>query len=151
MRRGQENQIATLCLEHAVLNWTWSAKSHTGPRHVERCIRIRIHVSTRLRRLIISKRFFLHPKGRPYMSQSFDLDAIQLISGHSYPASTTNCSYGDLMSVPNWPLRIIWAVSIPSRVADADAKDLTLASGRWFFYKPVILFKYLTCKISIKW
>lgn len=42
-----ENQIMDKPLEHARLNWTRSAKSHTGPRLVERRIRARTHVSIR--------------------------------------------------------------------------------------------------------
>lgn len=69
-RRDRENQIMDTCVEHARLNWTRSANSHTGPRHVER----RIHRPdtcqhpTTLRSLC--RRFFLHRWGRPHMSMT---------------------------------------------------------------------------------
>ena len=34
MRRGRENQFWTERFERAVVKWTRSANSHTGPRHV---------------------------------------------------------------------------------------------------------------------
>jgi len=50
------------CFEHARLNWTRSANSHTGPRHVERRIRGRTHVSTRPRSALFEK-ILLAPTG----------------------------------------------------------------------------------------
>ncbi len=55
-------------LERARLNWTRSANSHTGPRHIERRIEGRTHVSTRPCSKLF-KRFFLHQRGRPHMSK----------------------------------------------------------------------------------
>jgi len=47
VRRDRENQMMDMRLERARLNWTRSAYSHTGPRHVKGRIRGRTHVSTR--------------------------------------------------------------------------------------------------------
>lgn len=56
--------------------------------------------------------------------QGFQLGETRLTSGHTYPASAAKCSNGELSSIANYPLRIICATSIPSNVAEADAKDL---------------------------
>ena len=68
MRRDRENQGMDTRLERARLNWTRSANSHTGRRHViDSRIRGRTHVSTRPR-YVLFERFFLHERGRPHMS-----------------------------------------------------------------------------------
>ncbi|WP_456865363.1 transposase [Bradyrhizobium sp. USDA 4503] len=54
-------------LEHARLNWTRCANSHTGRRHVTAAANGRTHVSTRPRSVLFG-RFFLHQRGRPHMS-----------------------------------------------------------------------------------
>ena len=45
-------------------------------------------------------------------------------AGHSYPASVANCWNADCPDASNCRLRIMWATSMPSRVAEAEMKDL---------------------------
>ena len=49
MRQDRENQFWTERLERAVVKWTRSTNSHTGPRHMTAAQQGRTHVSTRLR------------------------------------------------------------------------------------------------------
>lgn len=65
-RRERENQIMDMRLERAKLNWTRSANSHTGPRHVIAASEAG-HMSAPDHALCCSKRFFLHQRGRPHM------------------------------------------------------------------------------------
>ena len=71
MRQDRENQFWTERLERAVVKWTRSTNSHTGPRHMngrssrpDTCQ----HPTTRL---VTPKQFFLHRGGRPHMSRVF--------------------------------------------------------------------------------
>src|SRR5215472_18465255 len=61
-RRDRENQIMDTRLERARLNWTRSANSHTGRRHVTSRSRGRTHVSTRPRAVLFEK-ILLAPTG----------------------------------------------------------------------------------------
>src|SRR5277367_4181939 len=61
-RRDRENQIMDTRLERARLNWTRSANSHTGRRHVTSRSRGRTHVSTRPRAALFEK-ILLAPTG----------------------------------------------------------------------------------------
>ena len=61
-RRDRENQIMDTRLERARLNWTRSANSHTGRRHVTSRSRGRTHVSTRPRSVLFDK-ILLAPMG----------------------------------------------------------------------------------------
>jgi hypothetical protein len=54
-------------LEHARLNWTRSANSHTGPRHVQPQQKAG-HMSAPDQAPWLFERFFLHQRGRPHMS-----------------------------------------------------------------------------------
>jgi hypothetical protein len=46
------------------------------------------------------------------------------LARHSYPARAANCLNADWPDVSNCCLRIMWATSMPSSVAEADLKDL---------------------------
>ena len=81
--RERENQIMDMRLERAKLNWTRSANSHTGPRHVIAASEAG-HMSAPDHALCCSKRFFLHQRGRPHMSM------MTVSPGRSEGAS--NCS-----------------------------------------------------------
>ncbi len=67
MRRDRENQIMDTRLERARLNWTRSANSHTGRRHVTAASEAG-HMSAPDHAPCSSKRFFLRQRGRPHMS-----------------------------------------------------------------------------------
>ena len=78
MRQDRENQFWTERLERAVLKWTRSLNSHTGPRHMKgRSSRPDTcqHPTTRraVRKFFLHRgeRFFLHRGGRPHMSSVF--------------------------------------------------------------------------------
>src|SRR5262245_58015665 len=62
IRRDRENQIMDTRLERARLNWTRSANSHTGRRHVTSRSRGRTHVSNPTTRRALRK-ILLAPTG----------------------------------------------------------------------------------------
>ena len=71
-RRDRENQFATQCFERAVLIWTRSANSHTGPRHMTAASEAGQMAAPDLR-AESSERFPLRPWGRPQMLQRFSV------------------------------------------------------------------------------
>ena len=52
-----------------------------------------------------------------------------VLARHSYPARAANCLNADWPDVSNCCLRIMWATSMPSSVAEADLKDLTSSTS----------------------
>jgi hypothetical protein len=76
------------------------------------------------------------------------------LARRSYPARAANCLNADWPDVSNCCLRIMWATSMPSSVAEADLKDLNPFICRVNFLMKrwpcsIMLFRYLTCRTSI--
>ena len=73
------------------------------------------------------------------------------LARHSSPARAANCLNADWPDVSNCCLRITWATSMPSSVAEADLNPfisrVNFLMKRWSC--SIMLLRYLTCRTSI--
>jgi hypothetical protein len=58
------------------------------------------------------------------LSQILTVDGFMELAMRSYPARASNCWNADWPDISNCCLRIMWATSMPSSVAEAELKDL---------------------------
>ena len=76
------------------------------------------------------------------------------LARHSSPARAANRLNADWPDVSNCCLRIMWATSMPSSVAEADLQDFSPFICRVNFLMKwwscsIMLFRYFTCRTSI--
>ena len=76
------------------------------------------------------------------LSQILTDGGFMKLARHSYPARAANCLNADWPDVSNCCLRIMWATSMPSSVAEADLKDLNP-----FICRVKFLMKWWSCSI----
>ena len=90
----------------------------------------------------------------PVLSQISTDGGFMDLARHSSPARAANRLNADWPDVSNCCLRIMWATSMPSSVAEADLKDLNPFISRVNFLMKrwscsIMLLRYLTYRTSI--
>lgn len=89
-----------------------------------------------------------------FLAQTFSVDGIRGITGHSYPERATNFWKASWPYTPNCCFQIMRATPMPSRVAKVELKDLKPFICLVSFLKSLwscsmMLFKYLNWRISV--